>query len=93
LDRPRNSRAQFRAGTPIKRSALQIGDLVFLATGRRRYVSHVGIYTGGGRFIHAPGKGKPIGIASLSNGYFNRRYVGARRYFKSSIPGGESRQK
>jgi hypothetical protein len=81
LDLPRNSHAQFHAGTPIKRSALQIGDLVFFATGRRRRVSHVGIYTGGGRFIHAPGKGKPISMASLSNGYFNRRYLGARRYF------------
>jgi gamma-D-glutamyl-L-lysine dipeptidyl-peptidase len=81
LDLPRNSRDQFRAGTPIKRSALRKGDLVFFATGRRRRVSHVGIYTGGGHFIHAPGRGKLIGIASLSNSYFNRRFVGARRYF------------
>jgi gamma-D-glutamyl-L-lysine dipeptidyl-peptidase len=81
LDLPRNSREQFRAGTPIKRSALRKGDLVFFATGRRRRVSHVGIYTGSGRFIHAPGQGKPIGIASLASVYFNKRYVGARRYF------------
>jgi hypothetical protein len=81
LDLPRNSREQYRAGTPIKRSALQRGDLVFFATGRRRRVSHVGIYTGSGRFIHAPGQGKSIGFASLSSTYFNKRYVGARRYF------------
>jgi cell wall-associated NlpC family hydrolase len=81
LDLPRNSRDQFRAGTPVKRSALREGDLVFFATGSRRRVSHVGIYTGGGHFIHAPGQGKTIRTASLSSGYFNRRYVGARRYF------------
>lgn len=82
LDLPRNSRDQFRAGNPIKRSALREGDLVFFATGRRSLrVSHVGIYSGGGRFIHAPGRGKTICSASLSSGYFSRRFVGARRYF------------
>jgi hypothetical protein len=82
LDLPRNSRDQFRAGTPIKRSALKKGDLVFFATGRRRQrVSHVGIYTGGGRFIHAPGQGKSIRTSSLTSAYFSRRFVGARRYF------------
>ena len=82
LDLPRSSRDQFRAGTPIKRSALRQGDLVFFSTSRRSHrVTHVGIYTGGGRFIHAPGRGKTIGFASLSNRYFKRRFAGARRYF------------
>jgi hypothetical protein len=81
LDLPRNSREQYHAGTPIKRSALQRGDLVFFATGRRRRVSHVGIYAGNGRFIHAPGQGKSIGFASLASTYFKKRYIGARRYF------------
>lgn len=81
LDLPRNSRDQFREGTPVKRSELRKGDLVFFATGRRRRVSHVGIYTGGGRFIHAPGRGKTIRTASLSQGYFKHRFIGARRYF------------
>ncbi len=81
LELPRNSRDQFRAGKPIQRSALQAGDLVFFATDGKKRVSHVGVYTSDGRFIHAPGPGKRIRIASLSNGYFNRRYVGSRRYF------------
>lgn len=81
LDLPRNSRDQFRVGTPVKRGALRKGDLVFFATGRRRRVSHVGIYTGGGRFIHAPGRGKTIRTASLSHSYFKHRFIGARRYF------------
>ena len=81
LDLPRNSRAQFRAGKPIARSALQAGDLVFFATDGRKRVSHVGIYCGDGRFIHAPGKGKKIRFSNLSNNYYSRRYMGARRYF------------
>ena len=80
LELPRNSRSQFRSGRSVARDALQKGDLVFFATGRRGRVSHVGLYSGGGQFIHAPGKGKTIRTASLSNGYFERRYVGARRY-------------
>ena len=80
LELPRNSRSQFRAGRPVTRDALQRGDLVFFATGSRGRVSHVGIYSGQGKFIHAPRKGKTIRTASLSSGYFNTRYVGARRY-------------
>lgn len=80
LELPRNSRAQFQAGRPVPRGALQKGDLVFFATGSRGRVSHVGVYSGQGQFIHAPGRGKTIRTASLSNGYFKARYAGARRY-------------
>ena len=80
LELPRNSRSQYRSGHAVPGDALQKGDLVFFATGRRGRVSHVGVYSGGGQFIHAPGKGKTIRTASLSSGYFKRRYVGARRY-------------
>ena len=81
LDLPRNSRSQFRAGTPVPRQALRMGDLVFFSTTRRNRVSHVGVYTGQGKFIHAPGRGKRIRTSSLDNRYFRRRYIGARRYF------------
>jgi len=81
MELPRNSRSQFRVGTPIRRGALQMGDLVFFSTNRRNRVSHVGVYTGSGKFIHAPGRGKRIRTSSMTNGYFNRRYMGARRYF------------
>ncbi len=81
LDLPRNSRSQFRAGTPIPLDALQRGDLVFFSTNGPNRVSHVGVYTGQGRFIHAPGSGKRIRTSSMANGYFSRRYMGARRYF------------
>lgn len=81
LQLPRNSRAQFDAGSAISKDELQMGDLVFFATGRRGRVSHVGIYSGRGNFIHAPGQGKGICSASMANGYFRLRFMGARRYF------------
>lgn len=81
LELPRNSRSQFGAGKPIQRDALRMGDLVFFSTNRRNRVSHVGVYTGSGKFIHAPGRGKRIRTSSMTNGYFSHRYMGARRYF------------
>jgi cell wall-associated NlpC family hydrolase len=81
LDLPRTAASQFRVGTPVRRRSLQRGDLVFFETGRRGRISHVGIYSGEGRFIHAPGRGKRIGSASLSSTYFASRFAGARRYF------------
>lgn len=80
LNLPRSSKKQYQAGVPIKRSQLSRGDLVFFATSGGRTVSHVGIYTGHNRFIHAPGRGKRIHTDSLSNRYFKTRYVGARTY-------------
>lgn len=80
LDLPRSSRQQWRAGQPINRSQLRKGDLVFFATAGGRRVSHVGIYTGENRFLHAPGEGRTIRFASLSHHYFRSRYLGARNY-------------
>lgn len=80
LDLPRTSRQQWAAGTAVAQAELLQGDLVFFATGGGRRVSHVGIYTGGNHFIHAPGKGQRIRLASLSKTYYRTRFVGARRY-------------
>jgi len=80
LDLPRSSRQQWKAGQQINRSELRKGDLVFFATAGGRRVSHVGIYTGDGRFLHAPGGGRTIRFATLSNPYFSSRYLGARTY-------------
>jgi len=81
LELPRNSRSQFSVGVPVHGESLMKGDLVFFATNGNGRVSHVGIYTGQGKFIHAPGRGKRIRSASLANRYFKNRYIGARRYF------------
>lgn len=80
LDLPRASAEQWQAGTPIKRSQLAKGDLVFFATSGGSRVSHVGIYAGNGNFLHAPGSGRKIRRSSLSNTYYKSRYLGARSY-------------
>jgi len=80
LDLPRSSRQQWKAGRPVKRSQLARGDLVFFATKGGKRVSHVGIYTGSGKFLHAPRRGRKITISSLSNTYYKSRYLGARSY-------------
>jgi cell wall-associated NlpC family hydrolase len=80
LDLPRSSRQQWRVGRRIDRGRLQKGDLVFFATTGGSRISHVGIYTGASKFLHAPGRGRQIQSSSLSNKYYKARYVGARSY-------------
>ena len=81
LNLPRSSKEQYRAGIPIGKNELKSGDLVFFATSKSKRVSHVGIYTGDNKFIHAPGKGKRIRVSSLSSRYFETRYAGAKTFF------------
>jgi hypothetical protein len=81
LQLPRSSKAQFQAGRPINHSQLLKGDLVFFATSGGGKVSHVGIYVGDNKFLHAPGKYRKIRTSSLSSEYYKSRYLGARRYF------------
>ena len=80
LDLPRSSRQQWKVGLSINRRHLRKGDLVFFATRGGSKVSHVGIYTGGDKFLHAPGKGRQIQTVSLSSKYYSARYVGAKSY-------------
>jgi len=82
LNLPRSSKDQYASGKPVDRSALKKGDLVFFSFARGRKVSHVGIYTGANRFIHAPGEGKVIRKDALSNPSFQARFVGARAYLR-----------
>jgi len=76
---PRSSSKQAKAGRMVRKRNLQPGDLVFFSTGKRGQVSHVGIYVGGNKFIHAPGQGKKVTTASLNDQYFKRTYHSARR--------------
>ena len=80
LNLPRSAKGQYRAGTPVNRSQLLKGDLVFFGVSYGRKVSHVGIYAGNDQFIHAPGKGKRVRVDLLSGKYYKARYVGARTY-------------
>lgn len=75
---PRSSFEQIRQGAVIARDELQAGDLVFFNT-MRATASHVGIYIGENRFIHAPSRGKTVEIGELNNSYWQARYDGARR--------------
>lgn len=82
LNLPRTSEEQYSTGAPKDRKEVYEGDLVFFKTTNGRVVSHVGIYTGQGKFIHAPGKGKDIRVDSLSNTYYAVRYAGAKSYIQ-----------
>jgi peptidoglycan DL-endopeptidase CwlO len=72
---PHNAAMQYGMGTPVSRSQLAPGDLVFFSG-----LSHVGMYIGGGRFVHAPHTGDVVKISSLSEYWYSATYVGARRY-------------
>jgi cell wall-associated NlpC family hydrolase len=78
IDLPDTSISQFLAGTKVASNELQTGDLVFFHT-RGKNVSHVGIYLDNGRFIHSPSTGKRVRVDELSDSYWARRYVGAKR--------------
>jgi peptidoglycan DL-endopeptidase CwlO len=71
---PHNAAAQYGHGTPVARSDLQPGDLVFF-----NGLGHNGIYVGGGQFIHAPHTGDVVKISSLSSSWYASTWVGARR--------------
>ncbi|HEX4886043.1 MAG TPA: C40 family peptidase [Casimicrobiaceae bacterium] len=75
---PRTAKEMSRLGDRIGRKDLQPGDLVFFNT-RRFAFSHVGIYLGEGRFIHAPRTGREVEVADFGNRYWQQRFDGARR--------------
>ena len=78
LPRRADDQAGARGLAEVARSELQPGDLVFFNTLERTY-SHVGIYVGDGRFIHAPRTGSEVRIEDMRYAYWAQRYTGARR--------------
>jgi cell wall-associated NlpC family hydrolase len=77
-DLPRTSEELSREGQQVDAKDLQPGDLVFYNTLRRSF-SHVGIYLGDNKFIHAPSPGGKVRIESMDAGYWKKRFNGARR--------------
>jgi len=75
---PRDSYAMARLGRPVSFEDLKPGDLVFFNTMRRPF-SHVGIYLGDKRFVHAPAAGKTVHVVDITEPYWAARYNGARR--------------
>lgn len=78
LELPRSTLEQIKIGRPVDRDDLEFGDLVFFNTRRRQNPGHVGIYLWDDFFIHASTKFGVI-VSSMSSGYYDRRFVGARR--------------
>lgn len=76
----RTSASQYSNSVKIKKSELQVGDLVFFSqtTGSSK-VGHVGIYVGGGQFIHAAAPGKGVRYDSLNDSYYSSHYIGSGR--------------
>ena len=78
LDLPRTAADMARLGQKIRREELRPGDLVFFNTMRRTF-SHVGIYVGDGRFLHAASGGGVVRMDAIGKHYWTTRFNGARR--------------
>jgi cell wall-associated NlpC family hydrolase len=78
---PRTTKDEFNIGKTVNKSSLIVGDLVFFGKqGDTKNVNHVGIYVGGGNFIHAS-TSLGVTVTPLSDSYWQPLYLGARRYF------------
>lgn len=75
---PRTAAQQAKVGTSIATSDLQAGDRLYFSSSRT-YIDHTGIYIGNGKFIHASGSRRGVTISDLSEPFYQRIYVGARR--------------
>jgi len=78
VDLPRVAEDQFNVGMHVGRAQLEPGDLVFFqdSTG---YIHHMGMYVGGGKFLHAPHTGDVVKISNLSEPYYTQQFAGGRR--------------
>lgn len=77
---PRTTLEQYRAARPVPVQDLVAGDLLFFRI-EGPGVSHVAIYTGDGRFVHAPQTGRPVELRPLNDPYFLPRLLGAGRLY------------
>ena len=82
---PRRAEEMSRVGEKVSMSNLKPGDLVFFNTMRRTF-SHVGIYIGDNKFVHSPSTGSTIRVDDLDDGYWEKRFTGARRVETSFTP-------
>jgi len=78
---PRKASAQYQKGQSVSRNNLKEGDLVFFDTDNRRScISHVGIYAGNNKFVHASSGARKVVVSNLDKDFYSKRYRGARRY-------------
>ncbi len=85
VELPRTATEQYYNGAPISRAQLQPGDLVFFQGTYKRGISHVGIYAGEGKFIHAANAHKGVRTDSLGDSYYMSHYAGARRVLPAQM--------
>lgn len=78
----RSCQVQANSGTAVSRKNLSAGDLVFFDNGSNGSIGHVGIYIGGGQFIHAENSRTGVRTDTLNSGYYNKYYYSARRMTK-----------
>ncbi|MDR3709721.1 MAG: C40 family peptidase [Capsulimonadaceae bacterium] len=76
---PRTAVEQYYNGKPIDRDDMQPGDLVFFRNTYKPGISHVGIYVGDGKFVHAANSHKGVVVEHLDTPYYAHRFAGARR--------------
>lgn len=86
IDLPRTAASQFREGFLVSREELRPGDLVFFKNTYKRGISHVGIYVGDGRFVHAASSRRAVVVDELDTTYYRTRFAGGRRVVKNVIP-------
>ncbi|MDH5691614.1 MAG: C40 family peptidase [Gammaproteobacteria bacterium] len=77
---PRTSKEQYSKSQKVRTNSLRPGDLLFFKL-QSRNVSHVGIFLGDGRFIHAPRTGKNVSYAHINNPFWSKRLVSAGRFY------------
>jgi cell wall-associated NlpC family hydrolase len=80
FDVPRTAEEQYRAAKRVDMDDIEPGDLLFFRI-RGKRISHVAIYAGSGRFVHAPQTGRPIELRDLDDGYYRPRLAAAGRLF------------
>lgn len=82
---PRTATEQYYHGSKISNCQLQPGDLVFFKNTYKHGISHVGIYVGGGKFVHAANSHKGVRMDHLSDSYYQSHYAGARRVLPAQM--------
>lgn len=87
LSLPHNALNISRQGKRISKNELQPGDLVFFNTLRHSF-SHVGIYVGDNRFVHAPSSGGGVEVVNMADKYWTKHFNGARRVLTFQLPAG-----
>jgi cell wall-associated NlpC family hydrolase len=86
VDLPRTAAQQFSHGCLVPREELQPGDLVFFRNTYKRGISHVGIYVGDGKFVHAASRRRAVVVDRLDATYFSSRFAGGRRVVADVLP-------